>query len=158
MMEIERKFIVDKEKVKGIITNKKGKPIIQAYLTEKPEISVRVRKKGEKGFLTIKGKSEGIRRVEFEYEIPVEDVEQMLCVLPLPKVEKTRYEVEYAGKCWEIDVFHGENEGLILAEVELNSETENIETPPWVGKEVSNDVRYFNQYLAFYPFRTWANR
>lgn len=158
MIEIERKFVVDKDKVASIIRNKEGKAITQAYLTESTEISVRVRKKGDKGFLTIKGKSEGIRRVEFEYEIPAQDVEQMLAAMPLPRVEKTRYEVEYAGKCWEIDWFHGENEGLVLAEVELTHETESIAIPPWVSKEVSDDARYFNQYLALHPFKTWANR
>jgi CYTH domain-containing protein len=117
---------------------------------------VRVRVVGDRGFLTIKGKSEGISRSEFEYGIPVEDAEEMLDTLcDRPLSEKMRYVLDVEGVRWEVDEFQGENEGLILAEVELSDADQEIVLPDWVGQEVSDDPRYFNANLAKHPFTRW---
>jgi len=141
--EIERKYLV-----KGDEWRKLGKGTMyrQGY----------VRTIDDKGYLTIKGITTGATRLEFEYEIPVKDANQMLdelCERPL--IEKTRYVVEYGGLTWEIDEFAGENEGLILAEVELSSEGQKIELPDWIGEEVTGDPRYFNSNLIKHPFTRW---
>ena len=129
--------------------------IAQGYLSTDPERTVRIRLKGDSAYLTIKGKSHGISRLELEYEIPVPDAEQALLLCETQPIRKERFEVEYADEIWEIDVFEGENAGLVLAEIELLSETAAFELPPWVGEEVSNDHRYFNAYLSKHPFSTW---
>lgn len=151
--EIERKFLV-----KGDEWRKLGKGTVyrQGYLSTVKERVVRVRTIDDKGYLTIKGITTGATRLEFEYEIPVEDANQMLdelCERPL--IEKTRYVVEYGGLTWEIDEFAGENQGLILAEVELSSEDQQIELPDWIGEEVTGDPRYFNSNLIKHPFTRW---
>ena len=133
----------------------KGKKIAQGYLQHDADKVVRVRVKENQGFLTVKGKNEGISRLEFEYEIPVSDAEKMLLLCDSGKVEKTRYEIPYMGFVWEVDEFEGENEGLLLAEVEMKSIDENPELPSWILKEVSDDKRYFNSYLSQFPFSTW---
>jgi len=150
--EIERKFLIDVEK-----WGKKGAPVemIQAYLVILPDKIVRIRIAGEKAFLTIKGNSTGITRDEFEYPIPVADAGELLKMCIDHRVEKTRYNQYINGKKWEIDVFHGANDGLIVAEIELNSETEDLELPDWILSEVSDDERYFNFNLAVKPFSTW---
>lgn len=150
--EIERKFLIDVEK-----WGKKGAPVemIQAYLVILPDKIVRIRIAGEKAFLTIKGNSTGITRDEFEYPIPVDDAGELLKMCDDYRVEKTRYNQHINGKKWEIDVFHGANDGLIVAEIELNSETEDLELPDWILSEVSDDERYFNFNLAVKPFSTW---
>jgi CYTH domain-containing protein len=115
-----------------------------------------VRIAGDRGFLTIKGPTQGVTRSEFEYAIPVSDAREMLetlCVGPL--IEKTRYTLEHNGLIWEIDEFAGENQGLILAEVELTEANQSIQLPEWVGTEVSHDPRYFNANLARHPYRQW---
>jgi adenylate cyclase len=117
---------------------------------------VRVRIAGDRGSLTIKGVTTGIGRLEFEYPIPREEAAVLLdelCERPL--IEKTRHREMFAGKTWEIDVFHGDNEGLVLAEIELASPAEPIELPPWAGREVSNDPRYFNNNLVAHPYKSW---
>jgi adenylate cyclase len=150
--EIERKYLIDVEK-----WGRKGTPveIIQAYLVKLPDKVVRVRIAGERAFITIKGNLQGITRDEFEYSIPVSDAKELLKFCGEFRVEKTRYVQEINGKKWEIDVFHGKNSGLIVAEIELNSESETIELPEWIICEVSSDERYFNFNLATKPYQTW---
>ena len=144
-LEIERKFLVDEEKVAALnLTG--GEKIFQGYLSRNP--TVRVRVKAEKGFLTIKSKNVGIVRNEFEYEIPLADAEELLKLCEPNILQKVRYKVEHAGKIFEVDIFEGRHQGLILAEVELNSPTEIVDLPSWIGKEVSNNPRYFNSSLC----------
>lgn len=145
-LEIERKFLVDAEKLPAqILTD--GEKIFQGYLCVEPARTVRVRTKGQRGFLTIKGANVGIVRKEFEYQIPIEDALELL-KLCQKVLEKIRYKVQHAGKIWEVDVFAGKYEGLILAEVELTAADEIVELPAWIDKEVSDDPRYFNSNLA----------
>lgn len=151
--EIERKFLVTgdawREKAAGTRYR-------QGYLSSHPERTVRVRIAGRKGFLTIKGPSRGATRDEFEYPIPLADAEALLTQLcERPLIEKTRFQVRYKGLTWEIDVFEGENRGLVVAEVELKSEDQAVPVPPWIGREVTDDARYFNSNLAKRPFRRW---
>jgi adenylate cyclase len=147
MEEIERKFLVN-ERINATLKALEPKTIRQGYILDAEDgRTVRVRTKGTRGFLTIKGASEGISRSEFEYEIPYEDALALLggfCPLTL---EKDRYAVAVGGKTWDVDVFHGKLEGLIVAEIELESADEDFELPEWAGKEVSDDVRYYNVQL-----------
>lgn len=153
--EIERKFLVKREKWQP---GGAGEFYRQGYLSTVKERVVRVRVAGDKGFLTIKGVLGRITRLEFEYAIPLKDAGIMLNTLcERPLIEKYRHRVEYKGMVWEIDVFMGENEGLILAEVELESETQEIALPDWVGMEVSEDPRYYNMNLVKHPFKTQCN-
>jgi len=149
--EIERKFLV-KESWKP---RTKGIKIEQGYLSTVPERTIRVRIKGNKGFLTVKGKNQGICRKEFEYEIPLEDAREMLKMAQGPVLAKTRYREKHGDSLWEIDVFMGVNEGLTVAEIELTEETSVFTCPEWLGKEVSDDVRYYNANLIKYPFSKW---
>ena len=110
---------------------------------------------GEKGFLTIKSPVQGISRDEFEYEIPVQEAEQILSLFCKNVIAKTRYHVPFEDQTWEVDVFSGDNEGLVMAEIELNSEDEDIPLPDWLGMEVSHDRRYFNSCLAQTPYNSW---
>jgi adenylate cyclase len=151
-VEIERKFLVRNASWKAAAGA--GQPCRQGYLCSGDGATVRVRIIGEQAFLTIKGPSAGIARSEFEYGIPVADAEAMLSLCG-QVVEKTRYFIGHAGLRWELDVFTGSNEGLVLAEVELESEDQEVALPDWAGKEVSGDPRYFNACLARHPFRTW---
>jgi len=152
MQEIERKFLVDTTKwnLVGVGTNMK-----QGYLSVDPERTVRVRIAGEEAFLTIKGKSKGISRTEIEYKIPIDEAEILMAMCLDFIIEKTRYKEKKQNLVWEIDVFHGNNAGLVLAEVELESETQHVELPIWIEKEVSNDKRYFNSWLSQNSFSTW---
>ena len=152
-VEIERKFLVTgtgwKEGTRGVSYR-------QGYLNADKERTVRVRIAGEKGFLTVKGKTEGISRLEFEYQIPVDDAAQMLDTLCLASIiEKVRYKVPYKGNIWEIDEFLGANKGLVLAEIELEDENEDFSHPPWLGREVSGDVRFYNSFLSRTPYSQW---
>lgn len=152
--EIERKFLVKSEDWRVLAT---GKLYRQGYLSTKKSCTVRVRLVGNQGYITIKGSTQGISRAEYEYPIPVEDAQAMLdnlCDRPL--IEKTRYKIEFAGLIWEVDEFAGENQGLIVAEVELTNENQIIELPDWIGKEVSDDPRYFNANLTKHPFIQWS--
>lgn len=151
--EIERKFLVLGDAWKRGVA---GVSYRQGYLSTVKERTVRVRTVGGKGFLTIKGVTVGVTRSEFEYTIPTADADALLndlCEKPL--IEKTRYKIQHAGLTWEIDEFFGENQGLVVAEVELNDEHQAIDRPTWVGKEVSGDPRYFNSNLIKTPFTQW---
>ena len=145
-LEIERKFLVDAEKISELNLSD-GEKIFQGYLSTEKNKTVRVRVKGEKGFLTIKSKNVGIVRSEFEYEIPVDDAEEILKLCEPKVLQKVRYKVEHAGKIFEVDIFSGKHQGLILAEVELNSPNEKIDLPNWLGEEVSDNPKYFNSNL-----------
>lgn len=155
-IEIERKFLVRGE---GWRRQARGSHYRQGYLTVDPERTVRVRVAGEKAFLTIKGKSHGMSRSEFEYPIPFDEAIEMLeslCHKPL--IEKFRYQVCYRGHRWEVDEFEGDNQGLILAEVELARIDEEVELPPWADREVTDDPRYYNASLSRNPFCNWAEK
>jgi len=151
--EIERKFLVRKD---AWTPRDDGTPFKQGYLSTQKERVVRVRIEGHKAKLTIKGPTTGISRSEFEYPIPMEDAATLLdqlCEHPL--IDKHRHLEQFGGHLWEIDVFHGENDGLIVAEVELASADEALTLPPWAGEDVSADPRYFNSNLLKHPFKTW---
>jgi adenylate cyclase len=151
--EIERKFLVRNDRWRA---GARGEMLRQGYLAADLERTVRVRVVGERAYLTVKGRNRGIERSEFEYEIPVLDAEQMLdqlCQRPL--LEKTRFRVEHAGRVWEVDEFRGENLGLLVAEIELESVDETVQLPDWVGQEVSGDPRYYNANLIRNPFTRW---
>jgi CYTH domain-containing protein len=151
--EIERKFLVNGTSWKREST---GELFRQGYLVTDKERTVRVRVVGEEGFLTIKGPSRGIARAEYEYRIPSREADEMLGTLCLqPLIEKYRYRIEHAGLVWEVDEFLGENQGLILAEVELADERQRIPLPDWAGEEVSHDPRYYNANLVRHPFSKW---
>jgi len=152
--EIERKFVVDTAawKPQGAGTHFK-----QGFLNSQKERVVRVRIEGDRAKLTIKGPSVGVTRSEFEYGIPVEDAALLLdnlCEQPL--IDKHRHKEVHGGKTWEIDVFHGDNEGLVVAEIELASEDEKFQAPAWAVREVSSDSRYFNSNLLKHPYKNWA--
>lgn len=155
MIEIERKFLVSSDAFKTEAF--KENTIAQGYLNSAPERTVRVRIKGDKGFLTIKGISNasGLSRFEWEKEIPVEDAKKLLLLCEKGVIDKTRFEVKVGNHIFEVDEFHGENKGLTVAEVELQSETETFEKPDWLGEEVTNDNRYYNAYLSNHPFTSW---
>ncbi len=145
-MEIERKFLVN-ESLWAQLSKPTPKRIKQAYLSDDSNCTVRVRTKGAKGFLTIKGKSVGISRSEYEYEIPLEEAEKMIAEFCPKVLSKDRYEIQVGKHVWEVDVFHGKLAPLIVAEIELNSEDESYELPEWVDIEVSDDVEYYNSRL-----------
>ncbi len=133
--------------------------IRQGYLNSDKERTVRIRTSNDRGYITVKGVSEGISRDEFEYEIPIRDATYMLdhlCVSPL--IEKTRYIKFQCTHWWDIDIFHGDNEGLIIAEVELKDPNEKVHLPEFLGKEVSYDPRYFNSNLIKEPYKLWKSK
>ncbi|MEJ2056969.1 MAG: CYTH domain-containing protein, partial [Desulfofustis sp.] len=152
-IEIERKFLLTGTSWKHLAP---GTSYRQGYLNSTKERTVRVRTIDDKGFLTIKGISVGATRVEYEYEIPAVDAKKLLddlCEKPI--IEKSRYKITHAGFVWEIDEFFGENEGLVVAEIELESEDQTFAKPEWVGEEVTGDPRYFNSNLIKNPFTKW---
>ncbi|MFK8005275.1 MAG: CYTH domain-containing protein [Saprospiraceae bacterium] len=151
--EIERKFLLKNDNWKPQFTTRTI--IKQGYLSTKKERTVRVRVLGEKGFLTIKGKTVGMTRLEFEYEIPVQEAKELLQLCEKPLIEKERFIVLMGKLKWEIDIFEGDNEGLELAEVELENEEQEVEIPEWIGEEVTFDNRYFNSSLVKLPFKNW---
>lgn len=154
--EIERKFLVEPALWRADPAG--GTTYRQGYLSVDPDRVVRVRVAGEAGTLTIKGRTTGIARPEFEYAIPVAEARTMLDTLCLrPTVEKVRYRVLFSGRVWEVDVFAGDNAGLITAEVELPSADAPFARPPWLGREVSHDARYFNANLARHPYGEWSS-
>lgn len=155
MIEIERKFLVASNDF--IEESEAQFEIAQGYLSSNPERTVRVRVKGDKGFLTIKGKSSesGASRFEWEKEIAVGEAKQLLLLCENGVIEKTRYHVKKGNHLFEVDVFYGENEGLVMAEIELSDENEAFEKPDWLGEEVTHDERYYNAYLSNRPFTTW---
>jgi len=151
--EIERKFLIDLEKL-GTLDN--GTFIKQAYIATADKTAVRLRLKGEAAYLTLKGANKGISRSEFEYPIPLEDAKAIMAELCTgPAIEKTRYLIEHVGHTWEVDVFYGDNDGLVVAEIELSSEDEAFEKPDWVVEEVSGDPKYYNSSLLNNPFNQW---
>jgi adenylate cyclase len=154
--EIEHKFIVDTRLWK---LRSPGVRIEQGYLSVEKERVVRVRISGEQAALAIKGKTRGLTRDEFEYEIPLADARYILRELCLkPILTKTRHRETVGGLSWEIDVFHDDNDGLVLAEVEVGDEAQAIEVPVWATREVSDDPRYFNSNLAIRPYKTWGTK
>ncbi|MDY0077944.1 MAG: CYTH domain-containing protein [Bacteroidales bacterium] len=152
--EIERKFLVV-----GDFKSSSYKSIrlIQAYLSSVPERTVRVRIKGEKGYITIKGiaSASGASRYEWEKEVPVNEIKELMQLCEPGMIDKIRYFVKAGKHTFEVDEFYGENEGLIVAEVELSSEDENFEKPSWLGKEVTGDMKYYNSFLVKNPFKGW---
>ena len=152
-VEIERKFLVRGDGWKTA----HGVRFIQGYLNHDRERTVRVRIAGNKAFLTIKGINNGAARAEFEYEIPVHDAEQLLKICDGPLIEKTRHMIDYAGMTWEVDEFHGANDGLVVAEIELQNAAQTFDRPAWIGPEVTADARYFNSNLAVRPYASWLN-
>jgi len=154
-LEIERKFIVDHNKW-AELPKPSGTNYLQGYLNDTPGKTIRVRIAGDKAFLTIKGQMMNTVRNEFEYMIPVQDAKEILKLFAPNHVEKVRFRILFNQKTWEIDVFGGENEGLILAEIELSSVGETFAIPSWVGREVTNDPRFLNSYLASNPYKHWG--
>ena len=152
--EIERKFLVQGTQWR----QGGGVRISQGYLNRDKERTVRVRIKGDASFITIKGVSRGASRLEFEYGIPIADAEQLLKLCDGPIVEKNRYVVRHDGCTWEVDEFLGDNSGLVVAEIELNSQDQAFSRPPWVGAEVTGDSRYYNSSLASCPYVKWREQ
>lgn len=152
--EIERKFLVSGDFKPQVSRHTR---IVQGYLCSVPERTVRIRIKGEQGFLTIKGigSASGASRYEWEREIPVAEAEELLAICEPGVIDKTRHLVEFAGKTFEVDEFHGDNEGLTVAEIELSSEDEAFERPVWLGQEVTGDARYYNSMLMKNPYQNW---
>lgn len=155
--EIERKFIVEGDFIADVYSSER---IVQGYICSEPGRTVRVRIRGEKGFLTIKGPSDdkGLSRYEFEQEIPLVDAEQLLKLCEPGAIDKVRHLVQVGKHTWEVDVFHGANEGLVMAEIELASEDESFEKPDWIGEEVSGDRRYYNSMLTKQPYTQWIKK
>jgi CYTH domain-containing protein len=154
-IEIERKFLPAGDGWRG-----QGTPTLmrQGYLVADPVRTVRVRIEGERAVITIKSKTEGASRGEWEYEIPVPDAAELLdrlCEQPL--VEKVRHRIDHAGHVWEVDEFLGRNAGLVVAEIELSSEDEAFDKPDWIGREVTGETRYYNSSLIRHPYESWAD-
>ena len=155
-VEIERKFLPSSDGWRELSA---GISYRQGYLYTGSGMTVRLRIAGEKGFLTIKGPGSGASRMEFEYQIPIEDANEMLdrlCEKPL--IEKNRHTIGYRGFVWEVDEFFGDNEGLVVAEIELEFEDQQFDLPEWIGEEVTGDPRYFNASLVKTPFSTWKSK
>jgi adenylate cyclase len=154
-VEIEHKYLVNKELwLKE--QPRKGEEIRQGYLVNEPEKTVRVRTIRQRAYITIKGKPEGASRSEYEFRIPLKEANEMLDHLCGNVIEKTRYKVRYRRRTWEVDVFEGTNEGLIIAEIELESEGQKYKVPPWAGQEVTGELKYYNSYLSERPYSGWA--
>ena len=155
--EIERKFLVTGDFKSNV---KKSQRIIQGYLSSVPERTVRVRIKGDKGFITVKGigNETGASRFEWEKEIPVDEVKELLKICEPGIIDKTRYLVDVGNHTFEVDEFYGDNEGLVIAEVELKDENENFEKPEWLGEEVTGDKKYYNSMLMKNPYKNWKEK
>ncbi len=152
-IEIEKKFLLANEGWRRLA---QGTTYRQGYLNASKERTVRVRTIDDKGYLTIKGKSVGATRMEFEYEIPVTEAKTLLEELCLhPIIHKKRYTIEVDGNTWEVDEFFGENKGLLVAEIELQHEEQAFKKPSWIGKEVTTDIRYYNSLLSQHPYSKW---
>ena len=154
-LEIERKYLVADDSWRGAVTS--STQIMQGYLASSGRVTVRARVKGDRGYLTIKGPTSGVTRSEYEFEIGAADARSLIEELAEgPVIEKVRHVIEVSGHEWELDVFAGDNEGLVMAEIELSSAQEEFVVPSWAGAEVSHDPRYFNVNLAAHPYRTWG--
>lgn len=152
-LEIEKKFLIKNDNWKQFVSEEKE--ITQGYLNANPNRTVRVRIAGKQGFLTIKSKSKGSVRSEFEYEIPIEDATELIELCEKPILSKTRFIVKFENHKWEIDVFEKENKGLVVAEIELSKEDEFFLTPDWIGKEVTEETKYYNSQLIENPYSEW---
>jgi len=151
-LEIERKFLVTNDGWRGAwLTH----AIRQGYLTTGDTTTVRIRIAGPQAFITVKSERGAPVRAEYEYEIPPAHADEMLRLCQRPLIEKTRHDVRFEGQLWQVDVFTGDNDGLVLAEAELSHPHQRLVLPPWVGLEVTQDVRYRNSYLARHPFAAW---
>nr|WP_321467631.1 CYTH domain-containing protein [uncultured Desulfobulbus sp.] len=151
--EIERKFLLANDQWRGLVP---GIHYRQGYLHADSACTVRVRIAGLKGYLTIKGATVGIGRTEYEYAIPLDEAQAMLDSLcPQPQIEKIRYTIPFAGFLWEVDEFLGVNQGLVVAEIELEHEDQRFDQPEWIGREVTGDARYYNAALCAIPFSQW---
>lgn len=151
--EIERKFLLKNENWKKEVSSQSS--IKQGYLNSNPERTVRIRIRNNQGFLTIKSKNKGAVRNEFEYEIPLEEAEELILLCEQPVIEKIRYLVPKNNHIWEIDIFEGANQGLEVAEIELSHENESFELPSWVDKDVTHETKYYNSQLIKMPFTAW---
>jgi adenylate cyclase len=153
-VEIERKFLVtsDDWRIGSVSTQ-----IVQGYLSRDPDRIVRVRLSGDQAFITVKGRSAGITRAEIEFPVPIETGRDLLPLCLAPTIQKIRHEVTVGSHKWEVDEFHGESAGLVVAEIELGSEDEEFLKPSWIGLEVSYDHRYTNSHLSEHPFSTWSD-
>lgn len=153
--EIERKFLVASDAWRAAAD--RGRRLRQAYIAETQRAAVRVRTEDDaNGVLTIKSANSGLSRAEFEYALPAAEARELFQLRQGSIVEKVRFTVPFADRLWEVDVYSGENEGLVLAEIELRSETDAIERPTWLGREVTGDARYYAARLARSPFRDWS--
>ncbi len=155
-LEIERKFLLLSDAWKKLVSHSVS--IRQGYLNQAKACSVRVRSANGRGWLNIKSATIGPQRHEYEYEIPFAEAEEMLeslCHKPL--IEKVRHFVDYGNHTWEIDVFEGDNEGLVVAEIELDDPVEEFSLPSWIGREVTENARYYNNFLAQNPFKSWQD-
>jgi len=151
-IEIERKFLVQPRLWKPTIP---GMQYIQGYVAITPKFVVRARIKGDQACLTLKAAKAGLKRKEYEYPIPVSDAEELLTdITPPEPIRKIRYRIPFKDHLWEVDEFQGANRGLLLAEIELKAEDESFEIPPWIGKEVTGDKRFYNAYLHHHPFNS----
>lgn len=157
MLEIERKFLVADDSF--IAASVSASHIAQGYIPTAPGRTVRIRIRGEKGYITIKGNStdDGLSRYEWEKEIPAGEAMELMALCGPGIVDKTRYLVPAGPHTFEVDVFHGENEGLVMAEVELGAPDEDFIRPSWLGEEVTGDARYYNKYLSKHPFTEWGD-
>ncbi len=153
-VEIERKFLVNLAEWQ-IVEKPQGSSYRQGYILKEPQKTIRIRVTDQQSFMTIKGQSTSFSRSEYEYVIPTKDAEELLANFCKEVIVKTRYCIDYAGKTWEVDVFAGDNDGLIVAEIELDSEDEQFELPAWVAQEVTGDNRYYNSNLSVHPYATW---
>ena len=153
-LEIERKFLVTGDEWR----NAEGVVMRQGYLSTHPERTVRVRVEGDRATLAVKGITRGATRSEYEYDIPPEEADELLRLCEPPLIEKVRRTLEHDGLLWDVDEFFGENQGLVVAEVELDREDRPFTKPPWVGEEVTHDPRFYNANLVANPFTKWQNR
>ena len=154
-LEIERKFLVTDDDYKK---DAERSLYWQGYLSDDPERIVRVRICGGSAFLTIKSKKDGLERYEFEYPIPLPDAEILLSLCKKPIIRKYRYTLAYKGLIWQVDEFLDENQGLVIAEVELEDSNQTFEKPPWAGKEVTSDPKYYNVSLIHHPYNMWDKK
>jgi CYTH domain-containing protein len=152
--EIERKYLIDHDKWAKLI-KPAGELYRQGYLLTDPQKTIRVRVTESHGYLTIKGANAGATRAEYEYEIPVGEAEELLDKYSVSELSKVRYKISYKGKLWEVDEFRGDNQGLIVAEIELKSEGESYDTPQWIAQEVTGQEKYYNSNLTLNPYKNW---
>ncbi len=153
-VETERKFLVDNTKWSNVV-KPEGVHYQQGYIVNDDHRTIRIRISDKTGYINFKGPSKGYSRPEFEYEVPLQDGIVLMNDFTISKVEKTRFCLDYADNTWEVDVFAGDNEGLITAEIELDDENEKFELPHWIAEEVSDDKRYSNASLSAFPYKSW---